>query len=219
MQFIPTAIYIDDVLRELKNKIHPGIKLSNNTTVNMLLLADDMLIIQENEDVLQKSTHEVQQLSNNYNFNISTTKIKVMAFQGKYPIRSKIILNNKSITEKVSNFNYLGCNVTHKYDEDLNDKLSKFQNICRVIARTLTNKTRKEPNLKCYKIMAVPVLLYGSERWTPRKRDWNRIQVAEMKHLRTVKRCTGGQRLVVALVGHTDANMYAPINTRTSPVK
>jgi hypothetical protein len=66
-----------------------------------------------------------------------------MAFQGKYSIRSKIILNNKSITEKVSNFNYLGCNVTHKYDEDLNDKLSKFQNICRVIARTLTNKTRK----------------------------------------------------------------------------
>jgi hypothetical protein len=29
-------IYIDDVLRELKNKIHPGIKLRNNTTVNML---------------------------------------------------------------------------------------------------------------------------------------------------------------------------------------
>jgi hypothetical protein len=30
--------------------------------------------------------------------------------------------------------------------------------------------------------MAVPVLLYGSETWTLRKRDWNRIQVAEMKY-------------------------------------
>jgi hypothetical protein len=38
--------------------------------------------------------------------------------------------------------------------------------------------------------MAVPVLLYGSETWTPRKRDWNRILAAEMKYLRTVKRCT-----------------------------
>jgi hypothetical protein len=38
--------------------------------------------------------------------------------------------------------------------------------------------------------MAVPVILYGSETWTPRKRDWNRIQVAEMKYLRTVKGCT-----------------------------
>jgi hypothetical protein len=113
-----------------------------------------------------------------------------VASLGKHPIRSKIILNNKSITEKVSNFNYLGCNVTHKYDEDLNDKLSKFQNICGVIARTLNMKTRKETNLKFYKIMTVPVLLYGSETWTPRKRDWNRIQAAEMKYLRTVKGCT-----------------------------
>jgi hypothetical protein len=51
-------------------------------------------------------------------------------------------------------------------------------------------KTRKETNLKFYKIVAVPVLLYGSETWTPRQRDWTRIQAAEMKYLRTVKGCT-----------------------------
>jgi hypothetical protein len=50
------------------------------------------------------------------------------------------------------------------------------------------NQERK--NLKFYKIMAVPVLLYGSETSTPRKRNWNRIQAAEMKYLRTVKWCT-----------------------------
>jgi hypothetical protein len=71
--------------------------------------------------------------------------------------------------------NYLVCNVTYKYDEDLNDKLSTFQNICRVIARTLKKKTREETNFKFYKMMVVPVLLCGSEAWTPRKRDWNRI--------------------------------------------
>jgi hypothetical protein len=35
--------------------------------------------------------------------------------------------------------------------------------------------------------MAVPVILYGSETWTLRKRDWNRTQAADMKYLRTVK--------------------------------
>jgi hypothetical protein len=109
-----------------------------------------------------------------------------MAFQEKYPIRLKTFLNNKSIIEQVSNFNYVGCNVTYKYDEDLNYKLSKFQNICTVTARTLKTKTRKETNVKFYKIMAVPVLLYGSETWTLRKRDWNRTQTAEMKYLRTL---------------------------------
>jgi hypothetical protein len=67
-----------------------------------------------------------------------------------------------------------------------------YVNICEVIARTLKKETRKERNLKFYKIMAVPVLLYGSETWTLRKRGWNRIQTAEMKYLRTVK---GGIRL------------------------
>jgi hypothetical protein len=51
-------------------------------------------------------------------------------------------------------------------------------------------ENQKETNLKFYKIMAVPVLLYGSETWTPRKSDWNRIQAEEMKYLRTVKGCT-----------------------------
>jgi hypothetical protein len=50
-------------------------------------------------------------------------------------------------------------------------------------------KTKKETNLKFYKIMAVTVLLYGSETWTMRKKDWNRIQAAEIKYLRTVKGC------------------------------
>jgi hypothetical protein len=48
----------------------------------------------------------------------------------------------------------------------------------------------EETNLKFYKIMAVPVPLYGSETWTLRQRDWNRIQAAETKYIRTVKGCT-----------------------------
>jgi hypothetical protein len=67
--------------------------------------------------------------------------------------------------------------------------------VCGVIARTLKKKTRKETNLKFYKIMSVPVLLYGSERWTPRKRDWNRIQSTEMEYLRTVKGCTRSDQI------------------------
>jgi hypothetical protein len=38
--------------------------------------------------------------------------------------------------------------------------------------------------------MAVPVLMYGSEVWTIKKKDISRIQSAEMKFLRSVKGCT-----------------------------
>jgi hypothetical protein len=156
----------------------------------MLLFDDDMVILQENEDNLRESMYELQKLSNIYNFKISTTKTKVMASRGKYPIRSKVTLDDNSITEQVSDFNYLGCNVTYKYDEDLNKKINKFQSICGAVSRTLIRKTRKETNLKFYKVMATPVLLYGCETRTLKKRDWNRIQAAEMKYLRTVKGCS-----------------------------
>jgi hypothetical protein len=55
----------------------------------------------ENEDTLQKGMYELQNLSNNYNFKISTTKMKVMAFKESTQFNQKIILNNKSITEQV----------------------------------------------------------------------------------------------------------------------
>jgi hypothetical protein len=38
--------------------------------------------------------------------------------------------------------------------------------------------------------MAVPVLMYGSEASTIKKKDISRIQSAEMKFLRSIKGCT-----------------------------
>jgi hypothetical protein len=43
--------------------------------------------------------------------------------------------------------------------------------------------------------MAIPVLLYGCETRTVEKTDWNRIQAAEMKYLRTVTGCTKTDQL------------------------
>jgi hypothetical protein len=56
--------------------------------------------------------------------------------------------------------------------------------------KNVKKNTRKETNLKFYTVMAIPVLLYGCEIWTLKKRDWNRIQAAEMKYFRPVKGCT-----------------------------
>jgi hypothetical protein len=38
--------------------------------------------------------------------------------------------------------------------------------------------------------MAPPILLYGSETWTIKTKDINRVQATEMKYLRSVTGCT-----------------------------
>jgi hypothetical protein len=67
--------------------------------------------------------------------------------------------------------------------------LHKFQNICGTIRRNLKKKI-KDTQLKFYKTMAVPFLIYGSEAWKIKKKDTSRIQSAEIKFLRSVKGCT-----------------------------
>ena len=74
----------------------------------------------------------------------------------KYPLRTKIVLDTKSI-EQMSHFHYLGYDIT--YDAD--HKLAKFQSICNTVCRVLSRETRKETRLKFYKVIAVPELFYG----------------------------------------------------------
>lgn len=54
----------------------------------------------------------------------------------------------------------------------------------------LKRKTREQPNLKFFKVMMILVILYDCDTWMLKKRDWNIIQAAEMKYLRTFKGCT-----------------------------
>ena len=119
-----------------------------------------------------------------YNFKISIDKTKILAFRGLDTIRAKIVLKDK-ILEQVNCFNYLGCNVSYNKNEDLIIKINRFNYMCGTIRRYLKN-TRTETKLKFYKMMAVPVLLYGSEFWTLTKKKEKMIETAEMRLLRNI---------------------------------
>lgn len=112
-----------------------------------------------------------------------------MAFKGKQPVRTKIIINDH-IIEQVNHFNYLGHDIGYDKDHDIDIKLAKFQRICGTINRTCKNKFRRDTKLKFYKVMAIPVISYGSEMWTATKKQESKIQASEMKFLRGVKGCT-----------------------------
>jgi hypothetical protein len=83
----------------------------------------------------------------------------------------------------------------YQYDNDVDVKLQKFQNICGTIRSSLRGKTRKDTQLKFDKVMATPTALYDSETWILNARDESRIQASEMRFLRSVKGCTGEHKL------------------------
>ena len=59
-----------------------------------------------------------------------------------------------------------------------------FQRMCGTISRTLKGKTQLTTQIEFYKVMAVPVLMYGSENGSLNRSDMRKIEAAEMRFLR-----------------------------------
>jgi IS30 family transposase len=68
--------------------------------------------LQEKREVLKWLLNKVT----NYNLVVLTEKVKSMAFSAEYQIRSKMKVNGK-LVEQVRNFNYVGCDISHNYDQ------------------------------------------------------------------------------------------------------
>ena len=108
-----------------------------------------------------------------------------MAFKGRDPVRTKIVIDNK-IIEEVNLFSYLGNMIFCEGELNI-DKLNNFLKITGIlnnVFRPPKKKTLKKTRIKLYNTLALPVLLYGSETWSIKASDARRITAAEMKYMR-----------------------------------
>lgn len=55
----------------MEKLIKPSLNISNTTNINDLLLADDLAIIQDTEDDIQRSLHQLNNLWNTVNMRTS----------------------------------------------------------------------------------------------------------------------------------------------------
>jgi len=60
---------------------------------------DDQVIMTDSEDALQISVHKLEMVTCKYGLKISTSKMKTVAFKGRDPLRSKILVNNNIIEQ------------------------------------------------------------------------------------------------------------------------
>jgi len=108
-----------------------------------------------------------------------------MAFTGRDPVRTKIVIDNK-IIEQVNLFNCLGNTISYEGELDINNKLNTFLKITGILNNVCLDhkRTLKKTTIKLYNTLALPVLLYGTETGTIKARDVRRITAAEMKYMR-----------------------------------
>ena len=77
-------------------------------------------LIADTEDNLQKAAYKLNHIITEYGLTISVQKTKSMAFKGRDPVRTKIVIDNK-IIEQVNSFNCLGNMISYEKELDIDN--------------------------------------------------------------------------------------------------
>lgn len=130
-------LYTHDMWRKWKTISPTGIQLNKFLTVNFLIHADPIIIIEGGEDELQRSFYQLARIAEGYLFKISGKNSETIAFKGKYPVRITLF---KIITlEQVSHFEFLGSNVRFRGEIETKYRINTFKNISVAINRNFGN--------------------------------------------------------------------------------
>ena len=90
------------------------------------------LLFLTQKTTLQKAVYLLRNISTEYNLENPAKKTKVFGFVETDHLRTKIIINDET-PEQVSQFTYLGCNISYQFSNDVEFKLAKFlQLICTI---------------------------------------------------------------------------------------
>lgn len=159
-----------------------------NNLTKILLFADDIAMIGENEIVLEYELEEWRKILEENGLRISRKKTEYMHLPFKDPPNPapKIMLQGEELP-RCEKFKYLGLVVSSdgQCTDDVNSRIQtgwlKFRSLTGVLCdRKMPIKVKGN----VYKTMVRPALLYGSECWTMYNTFEKKIQVTEMRMLR-----------------------------------
>jgi hypothetical protein len=100
---------------------------------------------------------------------------------------SHITKNDNSSFDRVEEFRYLGTTNQNSVQEEIKSRL-KSGNVCLHSVQNLLSSSllSKSINIKIYRNIILPVVLYGCETWLLTLRNEHRLRVLENRVLRRI---------------------------------
>ena len=203
-------VYMDGVVRDVNVRVL-GKELEllsangGRFEINQLLFADDTALVADSEEKLCRLVSEFGRVCERRRLRVNVGKSKVMRcsrYGNGY--RMHVILNGEPL-EEVDCFKYLGSQVAADGGcvRDVVHKMNGGYKAWGALKSVLSNRGLWIKTKKCpYEGVIVPTALYGAEAWSMRSAERRKVNVLEMKCLRSLvgvsrmdrvrkKRCIG----------------------------
>jgi reverse transcriptase-like protein len=198
-------IFLDWVMRRVLNVVgNKGIKIRFNKArkglnlrdkefteemmLDLLMYADDMVVLGEDFDSVKKFMIELDQQLISAGMMMNVKKTKMMVMNGK--IDEPIVLRGEKI-EVEDKFPYLGVTVRADQNsarEEVEERIVKAVKVFRALYHPLWKRKQvsTETKVAMYRAAVIPVLLYGCEAWVLSVKESERLEVFQMKCLRVI---------------------------------
>lgn len=165
---------MDQVLHHCSDAL--GVSIGEEK-ISDLLYADDAALFLEDPSLWPNALSQFQSEANHLGLNVSWTKTKLMnTAAGPQP--QGIHVGTEAV-EAVESFRYLGCCIDHTgyCSPEISRRIGMASSVMNQLTKVWSQR-RLSLQSKCrlYSSLVLSVLLYGSETWTLRKTDLNRLE-------------------------------------------
>jgi hypothetical protein len=162
------SLYINDLANEI-NLLGNGIKIGNSE-VSILMYADDIVLLADNELKLQQMLETLSSWSLKWRIEVNKSKSKVVHFRKPKSERSQYVFNvGPLVIDYATLYKYLGVYFTEHLD--FNENADILAESAGRALGSIVSKFKKNNHMaystytKLYEACVVPVMDYSSEIW------------------------------------------------------
>jgi hypothetical protein len=161
---------------------NPG-RLKLNGTHQLLVYADDVNLLGDNIDTIKNNRETLIDSSKQVGLDVNAEKTKYMLLSRHQNAGTNYNIKTGGRSfENVTEFKYLGTTITNQnlIQGEIKRRLNSV-NACYHLAQNLLSSRllSKYVNIRIYKTIILPVVLYGCETWSLALREEQRLRVFE----------------------------------------
>ena len=187
-------IYIDGVVREVNARVlGRGLELIDRNEdvweMNQLLFADDTVVVADSEKKLCQLVSEFGKVCKRRKLRVNVGKSKVMrCTRSEDGARLNVMLDGEAL-EEVDQFKYLGSIIAADggVEADVSHRVSEGCKVLGAMNGVIRNRgLGMKVKRALYEKVIVPTVTYGSELWGMKESERRKLNVFEMRCLRSM---------------------------------